>query len=64
MSATEMSCPGGGKAWTVDVSGKAVCPRCKRSFTTLAGRHRTVSNMPKVPEHTRPKSQKVPRQRG
>lgn len=63
MSATtEMSCPGGGKAWTVDVSGKAVCPRCKRAFTTLAGRHRTVANTPKVPEHSRPRSRK--RERG
>lgn len=59
-----MNCPGAGKAWTVDNSGKAVCPRCKRAFSTLVSRHKNVSNTPKVPEHTRPKSQKVPRGRG
>lgn len=63
-AATEMACPGAGKDWTVDIAGKPVCPRCKRALSSVAGKGRTVQNTPKVPEHTRPRSQKSGRARG
>jgi hypothetical protein len=62
-AASEMSCPGGGKAWTVDNAGNPVCPRCKRALSTIGGKGRTVQNLPRVPEHSRPKSRKVQRPR-
>lgn len=63
-AATEMTCPGAGKDWTVDISGKPVCPRCNRALSSVAGKGRTLRDVPKVPEHTRPRSQKGGRARG
>jgi hypothetical protein len=48
------SCPGSGKAWTVDMWGKPICPRCRRAMSTVAGKGKTVSNTPSVPVHDKP----------
>ena len=50
----EKPCPGGGKSWTVDIAGKPICPRCRRALSTVAGKGRTLRNVPKVPPHERP----------
>lgn len=38
---TARPCPGGGKNWTVDIAGKPICPRCRRTIATVAGKGRT-----------------------
>ena len=50
----ERPCPGAGKAWTVDIAGKPICPRCRRALSTVAGKGKTVQNTPRVPPHERP----------
>jgi hypothetical protein len=47
-------CPGGGKAWTVDIAGKPICPRCRRALSTVAGKGKTLQGLPKVPPHDKP----------
>lgn len=50
----EKPCPGGGKPWSVDMSGKPICPRCYRGLATVAGKGRSIRDLPKVPRHERP----------
>lgn len=51
-----MPCPGAGKSWTVDKTGRPVCPRCRRALSTVAGKGRTPRDTPMVPPHDRPRS--------
>ncbi|GAA2531526.1 hypothetical protein [Mycolicibacterium diernhoferi] len=58
---TARPCPGGGKNWTVDIAGKPICPRCRRTIATVAGKGRTPRNTPVVPPHDRPTGKSNPR---
>lgn len=51
---SDKPCPGTGKAWTVDIAGKPICPRCRRALATVAGKGKTVKNTPTVPTHDKP----------
>lgn len=51
---TEKPCPGGGKSWSVDKAGRPICPRCYRGLVAVAGRGRSIRDLPKVPRHERP----------
>ncbi|MGK2869021.1 MAG: hypothetical protein ACSLFA_20690 [Mycobacterium sp.] len=57
---TGKPCRGGGKSWTVDMSGRPICPRCRRTISTVAGKGRTPQNTPMVPAHDR-LSDKLPK---
>jgi hypothetical protein len=57
-------CPGGGKNWTVDKTGRPVCPRCRQALSTVAGRGRGPRDTPIVPPHDRPHSDNHKQRRG
>lgn len=57
--AANMACKGAGKKWTVNMSGKPICPGCHRAFSTVAGYGKTVVNTPIVPPHDRRGPQEV-----
>ncbi|MEH3129826.1 MAG: hypothetical protein PGN27_07690 [Mycolicibacterium neoaurum] len=50
----DRACPGSGKKWTVDIAGKPICPKCRRSLATVAGRGRKITDLPQVPRHDKP----------
>lgn len=51
---SDRACPGSGKAWTVDIAGKPICPRCRRALSTVAGKGKSLRDAPTVPVHDKP----------